>query len=240
MRTLRDHLPSHLTTVRLTRIAFLFVLLPAVSGCGYLFVNGPPAEHQQMNYFSCTESNTGPILDAVWAGLSAASAIAIAVDPDAYEETWDVSSGSGIASSVLWTGFSGSAALVGFNKTDDCRAAKRALAERQVSAQRKTPVADTLIMRRAVQQDSGQLDRPQPAVRVEAQPDTVTPDTLEIFHTEYMNPWLDRYDFRRDRESCEDAVENRLRGGPQVTEERFELLVRRCLAGKGWRRVVDG
>lgn len=240
MPTLRDHLRSDLAAARVVRVAFLFLLLPAVSGCSFLFVNGPPSGHAQMNYFSCTESDAGPILDAIGAGLQAVGTIAIAADPDAYEDYWDVSSGAAIASGSAWTILLGSAALVGFNKTDGCRAAKRALADRQASAQRSPPAVDTMIVMQRMQQDTGRRERPRPAVRVQAWPDTVAPDTLEIFHTEYTNPWLNRFDFRRDRESCKHAVEARLRGGPDVTEERFELLVRRCLAGKGWQRIVEG
>lgn len=124
-------------------LSSMAVLLAAVvlgtSGCGYIFVNGPPENHEQMNYFSCTESDAGPVLDAVWAGLNAAGAVAIAVDPDEYEYNYDVSSTTGILVGTAWTIFSGSAAMTGFHKTQNCREAKRALADRQMQG----PARDT-------------------------------------------------------------------------------------------------
>lgn len=111
------------------------VLAAGLSGCGFLFVDGPPADYSNMNYVQCTESDVGPILDAVWAGINAAGAIAIAADPDGYEDDWDVSSGAGIASGVGWTILSGSSSLVGFNKVSDCRRAKREIADRQAGDQ---------------------------------------------------------------------------------------------------------
>lgn len=238
MRTLRDHLRSNLAAARLVRLTTLLLLLPALSGCGYLLVNGPPAEHEQMTYFSCTESNAGPIIDAVVAGLEAAGTIAVAVDSDEYED-----SGALIGGGVFWTALLGSAAVVGLNKTADCRAAKRAHAERQAQGHTPRPPPepvsrDTAEIPGEARPDTGQLERSPGPTQVEVRADTMAPDTLEILYTEYTNPWLNRFDFRRDREVCEDAVEDRLEDGSQVTEDRFELMVRRCLAGKGWERTV--
>lgn len=117
--------------MRSSKLLLAPVLVLGLSGCGFLFVDGPPDDYMNMNYVQCTESDVGPVLDAVWAGLNAAGAILIAADPDAYEDDWDVSSGAGIASGAAWTILSGSSALVGFNKVSRCRTAKRELADRQ-------------------------------------------------------------------------------------------------------------
>ena len=109
----------------------LFVLLLGLTGCGYLFVNGPPDNYENLNYVSCTESNVGPVLDFVWAGLNAAGVIAIAADPDSYEDTYDLESGTGIAIGAGWVVLSGSSAIVGSNKVSDCKKAKREIADRQ-------------------------------------------------------------------------------------------------------------
>jgi len=111
---------SRCTTLVLT------VLLPVVSGCGFVFSHAPPQGHEQMEYFTCTETNTGPIIDAIWAGLNVLGAIAVAGDPDAYEN-----SGNIIAGGLVWGAFSSAAASVGFNKSKQCRAARLQLAERQ-------------------------------------------------------------------------------------------------------------
>lgn len=90
-----------------------------------------------------------------------------------------------------------------------------------------------------------------PAIPEEAEEDSVeqriqplktTPtaesDTLAIYYSEYTNPWLKRWQFKRDRQICKNAVCRRIVLEPGTTEDQFEKLVRRCLAGKGWRRVT--
>lgn len=141
MHTHADRPSSFLSlTSHGARLSLLAVLVFGLSGCGFVFVNGPPAGHENMNYFSCTESNAGPILDGVWGGLNLAGALTAASDPDAY-----VDSGQIIAGGLLWTGVSTAAAIVGSNKTSDCREAKQALAERQArgAAGDSTPDPDS-------------------------------------------------------------------------------------------------
>ena len=114
-----------------------------------------------MDYFTCTEGDVGPIVDFVWAGLNLAGVIAIASDPDAYEN-----STGGVVVGLSWVAFSGAAGIVGLNKTKKCRAAKRQLAERAArgrAAERDqpadivvqsvdlTPAADTLTVGERVQ-----------------------------------------------------------------------------------------
>lgn len=109
-----------------TSAVILALLAIGTSGCGFIFVNGPPENHQQMEYFNCTESEVGPTLDGIWAGLNAAGATTAAINPDEYRNHETI-----IASGVTWTLVSGAASIVGQNKVNDCRDAKRALAERQ-------------------------------------------------------------------------------------------------------------
>lgn len=89
-----------------------------------------------MDYFACTESNAGPIIDVIWGGLNVLGALIIAGDPDAYDNP-----GGTIAIGLAWGVLSGSAAGVGFTKSTKCRAAKQQLAERQ--AQGRQPQVDT-------------------------------------------------------------------------------------------------
>lgn len=99
-------------------------------GCGFVFTHGPPQDHKQLDYFTCTEGNTGPILDIVFGGLNlAATVFMLADDPDSYGD-----SGAIVASGLTWTAFSGAAAGVGFSKTSKCRDAKRELAARQAGS----------------------------------------------------------------------------------------------------------
>ncbi len=127
---------------RLMVIAFLASLPVTTGACGFILTHAPPEGHEQMDYFTCTESDAGPIIDFVWAGLNVAGAIVYASDPDAYEN-----SSAGIAVGLGWGAFSTSAGIVGLNKTKKCRAAKRQLAERQArgrAAERDQP-ADILV-----------------------------------------------------------------------------------------------
>ena len=108
--------------------AGLSATLVLTGGCGFIFVNAPPNNHQSQSYIYCTESNVGPVLDMVWAGLNLLGAMSVSsetsVDP---AQTRTVR--------LAWTVVSGRAAFVGFDKNRRCREAKRLLAERQAGAQ---------------------------------------------------------------------------------------------------------
>ncbi len=41
----------------------------SAGGCSFVFVSGPPLGHEELEYFTCTESNSVPVLDVLWAGL---------------------------------------------------------------------------------------------------------------------------------------------------------------------------
>ncbi len=77
-----------------SRRAMLVVIPPLLtavgSGCSFVFSHAPPAGHEQLNEFTCTESNAAPIVDLGFAGLSAAGtagAIAALGDRDS-EDPW--------------------------------------------------------------------------------------------------------------------------------------------------------
>jgi len=105
--------------------ALPILVLPSLAGCGFLFTQAPPQGYESMDYFSCTESNTGPILDVVWAGLNVLGALVVASDQDAYETP-----GTTMAVGLGWGVLSGASAGVGFSKTRRCRTAKQELALR--------------------------------------------------------------------------------------------------------------
>ena len=101
-----------------------------LAGCGFVISQGPPTGHEQLDAFSCTESNAGPTLDVVWASLNVLGAVAAASDPSAYDN-----SGQIVAVGLAWGVFSSFSAASGFNKSKRCRAALLELAARQ--AQRR-------------------------------------------------------------------------------------------------------
>jgi hypothetical protein len=115
---------------RLATASILGFLLMSSTGCGFIFSHAPPEGYEQMDYFSCTESNAGPIIDVVWGSLGVINAILVAADPDYYRDE-GYEPGGLIAVSLSWGMVSGAAAVVGFNKSKKCRAAKLELAQRQ-------------------------------------------------------------------------------------------------------------
>lgn len=114
------------------RLASYLVALLAtclsVGACGLLLTNGPPAGHESMDYFSCTESNLGPGMDAAWAGLNVVGALLSLTDDDA-GGSGGVEGGAALVG-LSWGALSGISAGVGFRRTSQCREAKAALAER--------------------------------------------------------------------------------------------------------------
>ena len=50
--------------------------LCSTTGCSFLFVHGPPPDHERLPYFDCSSSNVLPVLDALYGGLAAAEAVA--------------------------------------------------------------------------------------------------------------------------------------------------------------------
>ncbi len=119
----------------------LLALMPFTAGCGFLFSHAPPEDHEQLDYFTCTESNAGPIIDVIWGSLNVLAGLAAAADPEFY--------GEGAAVAYLsWGVLSAAAAGVGFNKSKKCKAAKRALAARQTQGRverRDPPPADLVV-----------------------------------------------------------------------------------------------
>ncbi len=122
------------------QLALTCVALATMSGCGFIFSKAPPVGHEQMDYFTCTESNTGPVLDIVWGSLNLLGVLTIAADPDAYEEMYGVDATSGIVVGLTWTGVSAAAAATGFKRSKQCRAAKLDLAQRQAQHRTRTVV----------------------------------------------------------------------------------------------------
>jgi hypothetical protein len=99
------------------------------AGCGFLLTEGPPAGHEQMGYFSCTESKVGPTIDHVIAGLNIASLV-IAASDEAVENREAV-----IGTGAAYAFFYMASGIVGNNRVDDCRRAKAQLASRTAPGQ---------------------------------------------------------------------------------------------------------
>ena len=102
-------------------------VLAMTQGCGLVLTHGPPVGHEQMNYFNCTESRTGPILDLAIAGFSLVGAVSLAAE-DSHSFP-DYSAGFAVAYGVQ-AALYGISGYVGLKKTSRCREARQLLADR--------------------------------------------------------------------------------------------------------------
>ena len=115
----------------LLRITLLCAFFLTSTACGWVFVNGPPPNHESLPFFTCTQSKTWPILDVVWGGLAVISGIdALASSDEAFAGNNDRVA-TGVAY-LAWGVASGFSARSGFNKVNECRAAYAGLAQRLV------------------------------------------------------------------------------------------------------------
>jgi len=120
---------------RLAIFALLGLFAAAASGCGWFFTHGPPAGHQSMSSFSCTESPAGPVLDGigfVWftinGQINAQHGYVAATAIDA-----------GLTVALVWSAFDGAM------KVRNCRAAQAQLAARLAAgAQQGAPQPGTV------------------------------------------------------------------------------------------------
>lgn len=108
---------------RLAIVIFLGTLLLGWSGCGVLLTQGPPNGHEGMDHFECTESVVASVIDLALTGLYVIGPLTSS-NPD-----YDF---------LVWGAVTGASAVVGFHKTSECRAAKRAWAARQAQARSDT------------------------------------------------------------------------------------------------------
>jgi hypothetical protein len=110
-----------------TVMSLLIVSLP--SGCSFLFVKGPPANHAQMNSFDCSDGNGWPVFDLIWAGLNGLGAASAAGD-DENPDPQATDPGTVVAVGLGWLVLSGASAIYGFTKVSKCKDAKRLRDER--------------------------------------------------------------------------------------------------------------
>ncbi|HEY0189522.1 MAG TPA: hypothetical protein VGC42_00275 [Kofleriaceae bacterium] len=105
-------------------IGVMVTALSVQSGCSFLFVSGPPADHANMASFDCSESNAVPVLDLLWAGLNGVGAAVSAGDDTNPDQ------GRNVAIGLSWLALSGAAAIYGFTQVSHCKAARHDREER--------------------------------------------------------------------------------------------------------------
>ena len=113
------------------RITLLCALPLTSAACGWIFVNAPPANHERLNYFTCTQSRAAPGIDIVWTGLSAFGVLTV-LESSEFEVERDlgVSKNAAAGTYAVWGAMTGLSAVSGFKKVNQCRAATALLLER--------------------------------------------------------------------------------------------------------------
>jgi hypothetical protein len=98
-------------------------LLP---GCSYLFSQGPPPDHRELNHIECSTHYAPPVVDTVWATLNGLGMVNALTTPD---DKWtsSVNQSTVIAYSLVWLALSGSSAFYGYSKVGECRDARMEL-----------------------------------------------------------------------------------------------------------------
>jgi hypothetical protein len=111
--------------------------LCSMTGCSFLFVHGPPPDHQRLPFFDCSSSNVLPVLDALYAGAVAIDAVAAGADRGVLSTT-----SSSKADVFLLAGEAAvmrASAIYGFRKTSDCRQAQAEMIRRAATRPMGTP-----------------------------------------------------------------------------------------------------
>lgn len=113
------------------RMAFrwmaLICLLPSLSGCALLFVQGPPKNHQELNSFECTESRLAPVLDLIMAG---GYFLAAGQQQDYYGGGPGYGGAQDNTPNILGALLYGVSGAVGMGRVNACRRAKQELLDR--------------------------------------------------------------------------------------------------------------
>jgi hypothetical protein len=100
----------------------------SVSGCSFIFSEGPPPNHQRLPFFDCSTSYAPPVLDTVFGGLFALSAVSVVGTSDTEwkreNPATETSRSSVIVVNVVMLGLLGASAIYGYSKVGQCRPAK--------------------------------------------------------------------------------------------------------------------
>lgn len=135
----------------LVRITLLCVLPLTSMACGYIFVNGPPPNHERLNFFSCTQSRLAPGVDALWTGAVALVIVSVLASSDAeVESNFGFGKGGVVLVYGPWGIATGLSAASGFKKVGQCRDATALLQERltrSADADSATPSPEALVWR---------------------------------------------------------------------------------------------
>jgi hypothetical protein len=131
----RFHAKRFGTIASLSAIICIFIATSGVSGCSFLFTEGPKNERVRdtRGATGCTTSYVAPVVDLVLTGLYVAGTIYGATRSDAEVEKQGTSREATVGGGVLMTGLLATSAGVGFSRVGDCREALEPATSRYLS-----------------------------------------------------------------------------------------------------------
>jgi hypothetical protein len=103
------------------------------AGCSLGFVAGPPPEHAELPYFSCSDSNVAPVLDTVLGAVAGLTALTAAGSTDAMWEMNNSGVGSRTTAIAVFgplAALGAASAYFGYTRVHACRDAKQQALER--------------------------------------------------------------------------------------------------------------
>jgi hypothetical protein len=122
------------------------VILAALSasGCSFVLVSGPPANHRQLPVVECTTSRVGPALDTVWTVLQVLNfAVAASRSEAEWNESFDGEPPFDQKTAIpVYAGLAlvGAAGMYyGFSRTGACRSARSELMMRTMNGPQPAP-----------------------------------------------------------------------------------------------------
>ena len=104
------------------------VLALAVSGCSFLYVEGPPSNYQHMTDVHCTSNDVFPRLDVLFAGLNALDVSLVGSHQFHIDDSSTESIFLGVSAALIAVHIA--SAIYGFTKTSSCEEAMANLAAR--------------------------------------------------------------------------------------------------------------
>ena len=107
-------------------------------GCSFVFVDGPPTQHQRLPAFECSTGRTVPVLDTLWAVLQTGNlALAASKTDEEWDDQYDgdppFSRNVAIGTYAALAAFGVAGAYYGYTTVGECRDAKAQLMLRSMT-----------------------------------------------------------------------------------------------------------
>jgi hypothetical protein len=113
------------------RLLLLLSACAPLAGCSFLFVSGPPAQHERLHYFDCSSSAAAPVADGTWAAIEGLFAVGLAsADGDTDSEGNKLNTTSAVALFGVLAAVHAGSMVYGLVQGNRCGDAKQHLQQR--------------------------------------------------------------------------------------------------------------